>query len=105
MKELNVTKRTMMRLIREHKDQIGVPIPQPNCKAVRFETEDGKYKVSWKSDGIYYSFFLTASLNLYAQIYSIPGMYYIHNEIPMDRDWLTGLGILTDREEGLECQE
>ena len=104
MMRLNVSKRTMMRLIREHKDQIGVPIPQPNCKEVRFETEGRGYRVSWKSDGIYYSFLLTGNLNLFVQIYSIPGMYYTHNEIPMDRDWLTGLGILVEGEEGLVCQ-
>lgn len=104
MMHLHVSKRTMMRLIRDCKDQIGVPIPQPNCKDVRFEKVDDDYKVSWKSEGTFYSFFLTPRLNLLAHIYSVPGMYYTQKTIPLDRDWLIGLGILVEREEGLECQ-
>ena len=104
MMQLNVSKRTMMRLIREHKDQIGVPVPKPNCKEVRFEFVGGDYKVSWQSEGAFYTFTLTARLHLLAHIYSVPGMCYTQKSIPLDRDWLIGLGILVEGEEGFECQ-
>ena len=104
MTHLHVSKRTMMRLIRDCKDQIGVPIPQPNCKDVKFTTEDGDYKVFWRSDGTGYSFTLTSGLNLWAHIHSTTTQFYLHKIVHLDRDWLTGLGILVEGEEGLVCQ-
>lgn len=105
MSELNVSKRTMMRLIREHKDQIGVPIPQPNCKEVRFrKRRDGKYEMHWVIDGTLFRFIISAYvLMLWVHIYSDGHTDYCDG-IPLDRDRLVSLGILNDREEGLECQ-
>ena len=103
MMQLNVSKRTMMRLIREHKDQIGVPVPQPNCKEVRFdERENGDYIVAWEDEYSRYMFALGPDLILRAYITEkcqIHAMY-----IGLNRDWLIGLGILVEREEGFECQ-
>lgn len=104
MMELNVSKRTMMRLIREHKDQIGVPIPQPNCKEVRFTAyEYGNYVVSWRIGKECYTFELTNRLTLWCEIIN-DGQLELRRVLSLDRDWLTGLGILNDREEGLACQ-
>ena len=103
MMELNVSKRTMMRLIREHKDQIGVPIPQPNCKEVRFtEEENGDYTVAWEDEYSRYRFALGPDLILRAYITEKCQIHATY--IGLDRDWLTGLGILPEREEGLVCQ-
>lgn len=104
MMELNVSKRTMMRLIRESKDQIGVPIPQPNSKEVRFTAhENHKYVVSWRNGKECYTFTLTKYFTLWAEIIN-DGQFELRTSIPLDRDWLAGLGILTEGEEGLVCQ-
>lgn len=104
MMQLNVSKRTMMRLIREHKDQIGVPIPQPNCKEVRFDEYPGGHRVFWRCEGTKYEFVLTFFLNLCVDIRSEDGLFYMRKAIPLDRDFLIGMGILVEREEGFACQ-
>lgn len=105
MMHLHVSKRTMMRLIRDCKDQIGVPIPQPNSKDVRFTAyEYGNYVVSWRIGKECYKFELTFRLTLWCEIIN-DGQFELRSCIPLDRDWLIGLGILVEGEEGLECQE
>ena len=105
MMELNVSKRTMMRLIREHKDQIGVPIPQPNFKEVRFrKRRDGKHEMHWVVDETLFRFILSAHAPILGvHIYSNGHTDY-SDCIPLNRDRLVDLGILTEREEGLACQ-
>ena len=104
MMHLHVSKRTMMRLIRDCKDQIGVPIPQPNCKDVKLIVEDGDHKLFWYSDLTAYTFTLTSGLNLWVHINNPGARFFLHKIVHLDRDWLTGLGILVEGEEGLVCQ-
>ena len=107
MMELNVSKRTMMRLIRDCKDQIGVPIPQPNCKEVSFQKRwDGSGVLrwsKWQKDYLFTMTYYTLSPILIAEIWS-DGKQEMRDVILLDRSRLMAMGILVEGEEGLVCQ-
>lgn len=107
MMELNVSKRKMLRLIREYKDQIDAIIPQPNCKEVSFRIRwDGSGVLrwsKWQKDYLFTMTYYTLSPLLVAEIWS-DGKQEMQDVIVLDRSRLMDMGILVDGEEGLACQ-
>lgn len=102
MMELHVSKRTMMRLIRETKDQIGTVIPQPNCKEVFFQKRwDGSGVLRWSKWQKDYRFtmtYYTLSPLLVVEIWS-DGKQEMRDVIALDRSHLIAIGILVDGRE------
>lgn len=107
MMELNVSKRKMLRLIRACRHRMDEPIPIPSVKECRlYRDQDGVWDFTWKNGVLMYKFTLMEYDNLFflnAAIFVLGAMFQGF-ALPLDRDRLVDLGILTDREEGLVCQ-
>ena len=107
MMELKVSKRKMLRLIRDCRHRMDEPIPIPAVKECKFKMGKDYYgKISWHNGSKTYRFVLTEldqTVFLTASIYDF-GMLEQGFILPIGNDRMEALGILTEREEGLACQ-
>ena len=107
MMQLNPTKNSMMRLIRDNRNRMPEPVPLAGIKERRFRRrKDGAFEISWRHGKQAYHFVLDECGDQYrltAKIFEEERMD-IMATIRVSTAHLIRLGILTDGEEGLVCQ-
>ena len=107
MMQLNATKCSMMKLIRECRHRMPEPVPLAGIKERRLRRrKDGAFEISWRHSNQTYYFVLDACGDQYrltAKIFEDERMDTMAN-LRVSAAQLIRLGILTDGEEGLACQ-
>lgn len=102
MMQLRASKNSMLKLIRENRNLIGLVIPMPTGKELQFRrTSDGTSVLSWRKWGQSYRFVLKNTIFrpiLIIEIYD-DGRLAAQDVLTLDREDLRKRNILVDGEE------
>lgn len=102
MMELRATKHSMLKLVRDYRNLIGVVMPTPSGKDFQFrQRDDGSYVLSYQKWGQSYRFVLKGGIlrpMLIVEIYE-DGILDFQDIIPLPRNELRARGMLVENGE------